>query len=151
MNFSGVALLYSIPLISKNFLMISINFFDSIYKKYKPYIISAICLFIVYMIYFTIESDRILKNSHTYTLGIVDEIKATGNGLRVYISIVYENKRKTFDYIEDIGRAKKLYIGRRLFIKIVPDNINRIMDLILTVWFLIVLNSLLKMVGMNNG
>ena len=96
-------------------------------KRSNYYIILAIVLFITFSIYYLMHSNRLLSSTGRYTIGTVDKMKPAGNGIRVYISFFYKNIKQERDYIEDIGKIKKLKIGQKLFIKFIPSD-NRTFD-----------------------
>jgi hypothetical protein len=91
-------------------------------KKRNYYLIFFIIAFIGFAIYYQVHSSKRLKIDGRYTIATIDNIKATGNGLRVYISFSYKGIKKDKDYIEDVGKIKNLKISQRLFIKFDPSD-----------------------------
>lgn len=81
--------------------------------------------FLIYSGYYAIHSRQKLKNYGKYTVGVIKEIRSAGNGLRVFISFKFNNKDHLVDYIEDIGIISKLFIGRKLIIKFIPNDLDR--------------------------
>ena len=96
-------------------------------KRSSYYIILAIVFFAAFSIYYFLQSNRLLSSTGRYTIGTVDKMKPAGNGMRVYISFFYKDVKQERDYIEDIGKIKKLEVGQKFFIKFIPSD-NRAFD-----------------------
>jgi len=97
-------------------------------KRSNYYIIIGIGLFIIYAIYFQLHTAKLLSIKGRYTIGRIEKIKPSGEGIRVYISFFYKDTKREVDYIEDIGKIKGIYMGKRLFIKFIPDDPDRSSD-----------------------
>jgi len=97
-------------------------------QRSKYLIVIGILLFIGYAIYYQWHSSFLLASKGRYTIGTVEKIQSAGNGFRIYISFAINGVKENRDYIEDVALVKRVYVGRRLFIKYVPDEENKSFD-----------------------
>ena len=95
-------------------------------KKNNIYIVIAIVLFIIYAVFYAWKSSNLIDKYGVYTIGKIEKVEGGARGgLRVYISFSYKNIKHTGDYIDGSGKIKESLIGKRYFIKIVPNRIDR--------------------------
>ena len=91
-------------------------------RRNRYYIIVAVFLFLGLAIYYQWRSSSLLANKGKYTIGTIDKMKPSGNGIRIFISFFYQGKKEEVDYIQEVGFISRFYIGKRFFIKFIPNN-----------------------------
>lgn len=92
-------------------------------KKAQTYLgVSILSVIMVYGFYIMNLKTRLINEKGRYTIGVIQRTKIGSKGIRVFINYSYGNKVELVDYIEDYVERNKLRIGRRIFIKFIPEN-----------------------------
>ena len=97
-------------------------------KIRKIFIIIAILVFVVYAIYYGLQGDDLLEKSGRYVIGTINKIEGGGGGgcsLKIYISFKYDGIEQKESYCEDLQKINESVIGKKVFLKIIPDNLGR--------------------------
>lgn len=100
-------------------------------KKNKYYIFIAIVLFLIYAIYHDINSNKLLISEGKYTIGYIKKITGGGKGcgMLVYVGFNYKHDKYEENYCESSDEVKRMFVGQRFFIKILPSNVDRRFDI----------------------
>lgn len=99
-------------------------------ERNKILIILIIGLFAGYALYYNNISDNLVTKSKTYTIATVEKIEAGGRGCgqKVSVSFKYKNLEHRQTYCESIADVTASFRGRRFFIKIIPNHLNKGFD-----------------------
>lgn len=99
-------------------------------KNSKVYLtVIVIVLFIIYSIYYGWHSDKLLAEHGVYSITKIERVQsgAKGCGRLVDISFAYNNIKHFVDKIcESSDSINQSFVGKRVFIKIVPKDLERI-------------------------
>jgi hypothetical protein len=96
-------------------------------KISKTYIIIGIGLFIGFAIFYDWYSSNrfydLLDSEGVYTIGTIEKVESLSKGGPLsHITYTYKNLSHEGEYIGDLGVNQKPYMGKRFFIKIIPNN-----------------------------
>jgi hypothetical protein len=94
-------------------------------------IIVLIVLFVLYAIYYGLNSDKILAEEGVYSIAKIENVQPGGRGCArlLDISFVYNNVKHMVSKIcESNDSINESFIGKRFFIKIVPNELKRAID-----------------------
>ncbi|HSV10997.1 MAG TPA: hypothetical protein VLI68_09525, partial [Hanamia sp.] len=94
-------------------------------------IIVLIVLFVLYAIYYGLNSDKILAEEGVYSIAKIENVQPGGRGCArlLDISFLYNNvKHRASKICESNDSINESFIGKRFFIKIVPNELKRAID-----------------------
>jgi hypothetical protein len=100
-------------------------------RNKKFYIIVIAVLFVLYAVYYGLNSDKILAEEGVYSIAKIENVQPGGRGCArlLDISFIYNNVKHTITKIcESNDSINKSFIGKRFFIKIVPNELERAID-----------------------
>lgn len=70
-------------------------------------------------------SKSLMKDYGLFTIGKIDDIEIGSKGLHVFLSFRYKRKIETRDYLTDYEDRNKLFLGKRIFVKFIPERKNK--------------------------
>jgi hypothetical protein len=90
----------------------------------------SIFLFFVFCIIYNVFTCKRLERDGIYSIATIEKVEGARSGKMVHLSYKYQNKTVQNSYIEDVTRASKNDVGKRVFIKFRPTDPDGDFDLI---------------------
>lgn len=83
----------------------------------------------IYGLYKGGKKEQSLKETGKYTIGVIEKLKIGSKGIIVFITYYFENRKIETNYMTDYENKVKLYPGKRVFIKFMPNIDEKYFDL----------------------
>jgi len=97
-------------------------------KKSKFFVGLAILFFVMYAIYYGFQGEDLLDKNGRYVIGTINKIEGGGGRgcvLKIYVSFNYNGIEQKESYCENLQKIDESFIGKRVFLKIIPDHLDR--------------------------